>query len=91
MFARNQSIGVPPPNTLVVKDDNGDDDDSAEKASDTLDSRGPKSSTRVKKALKMSWRPMSLLFSIGLHWSPLVKLSFGFKDPWTLLSDDVKQ
>ena len=38
VFARNQSIGVPPPNTLVVKDDNGDDDDSAEKASDTLDS-----------------------------------------------------
>ena len=66
MFARNQSIGVAPPNTLVVKDDNGDDDDSAEKASDLLDSRKPRSSTRVKKALKMPWRPMSLLFSIGL-------------------------
>ena len=28
---------------------------------------------------------------VVLHWSPLVKLSFGFKDPWTFLSDDVKQ
>ena len=28
---------------------------------------------------------------VVLHWSLSTKLSFGFKDPWTFLSDDVKQ